>query len=283
MLPSPTSLNIPPPSTIHSLASPSLLPQPSSSSAAHTAHLQDLQHQISLKTLALQTLRQEYDALLSKLDRQRTKCSALEKKFEVSDVEINSLTTEKEELEAKVAALEQQVDELREQRDDARRREVRTGEQYRSIVEMASRLQGIAAEEKRAWAQEREGLLKALGWDDGGGGEGGQKPSTQESNVSSTARPPAPDLAMSGLDGARSLLDAKIPDRHPEQASAAATSQVIAALRVEVAQLRSRTQSLEAAIRSIRDQGTAIEEASQAAAEAGKRMREAAREAIGES
>ncbi|KAH7052242.1 hypothetical protein B0J12DRAFT_68223 [Macrophomina phaseolina] len=280
MLPSPTSLNIPPPSTIHTLASPSpsLLPQPSSSSVAHSAHLQDLQHQISLKTLALQTLRQEYDALLSKLDRQRTKCAALEKKFEVTDVEINSLTTEKEELEAKVVALEQQVDELREQRDDARRREVQTGEQYRSIVEMASRLQGMAAEEKRAWLQEREGLLRALGWDDNQARE-----QRADADVIMAYGPPTTDPAASGLDGSRAFLGANLPDPHAEQqTSASATAQVIAALRVEVAQLRSRTQALEATIRTIRDQGTAMEEASQAVAEAGKKMREAARSAIGD-
>lgn len=281
MLPSPTSLNIPPPSTIHTLASPSpsLLPQPSSSSAAHSAHLQDLQHQISLKTLALQTLRQEYDALLSKLDRQRTKCAALEKKFEVTDVEINSLTTEKEELEARVVALEQQVDELREQRDDARRREVQTGEQYRSIVEMASRLQGMAAEEKRAWMQEREGLLRALGWDDSRARE---QRAEVESGMAYMQSATTPDVAASGLDSSRNLLSANLPGPHTEQASASATSQVIAALRVEVAQLRSRTQALEATIRAIRDQGTAMEEASQAVVEAGKKMREAARGAIGD-
>ncbi|KAK7700734.1 hypothetical protein SLS57_012019 [Botryosphaeria dothidea] len=246
---------------------------------AHSAHLQDLQHQISLKTLALQTLRQEYDALLSKLDRQRTKCAALEKKFEVTDVEINSLTTEKEELEARVVALEQQVDELREQRDDARRREVQTGGQYRSIVEMASRLQGMAAEEKRAWMQEREGLLRALGWDDSRARE---QRAEVESGMAYMPSATAPDVAASGLDSSRNLLSANLPGPHTEQASASATSQVIAALRVEVAQLRSRTQALEAIIRAIRDQGTAMEEASQAVVEAGKKMREAARGAIGD-
>ncbi|OJD34436.1 uncharacterized protein BKCO1_2300044 [Diplodia corticola] len=290
MLPSPSSLNIPAPSSILSLASssPSLLPQPSlssSSNAAHTAHLQDLQHQISLKTLALQTLRQEYDALLAKLDRQRTKCATLERKFEVTDVEINGLTTEKEELELRVAALEQQVDELREQRDDARRREVRTGEQYRSIVEMAGRLQGMAAEERRTWVQEREGLLGALGWNgDGGGGRGPEKV-----DMRGTFRHAMSSTGMDDPTRGATLLDtANLPppirdaDQHaPPIPASAATSQVIAALRVEVAQLRSRTQTLEAAIRSICDQGTGMEEASQAIVEAGRRMKEAAREAIG--
>lgn len=299
MLPSPTSLNIvAPPSTIHSLSSPtpsSLFPhqqqqQPPPSSAAHTAHLQDLQHQISLKALALQALRQEYDALLSKLDRQRTRCAALERKFEVSDMELNSLTTDKEELEQRVAALEEQVDELRDQRDDAQRREVRTAAQYRSIVEMAGRLQGIAAGEKRAWVVEREGLLKALGWDgDGGkgdesaGGTGGVPPSPPpppqtQAPMTTTASTTVADLTLAGTS--RGPVDADVPDQ--AATSAAASGQVIAALRVEVARLRSRTQSLESAIRSIRDQGASMEEAARAAAEAGKRMREAAREAVGD-
>ncbi|KAL1645405.1 hypothetical protein SLS58_003712 [Diplodia intermedia] len=258
----------------------------------------NLQHQISLKTLALQTLRQEYDALLAKLDRQRTKCATLEKKFEVTDVEINGLTTEKEELEARVAALEQQVEELREQRDDARRREVRTGEQYRSIVEMAARLQGVAAEERKKWVQERECLLSALGWnDDGdvdpGNGESERGPGTVD--MGRTFRQPAPSVATGMAFGMNdptrggTLLDAaNLPppsrdlDLHAPAAPTAATSQVIAALRVEVAQLRSRTQALEAAIRAICDQGTTMEEASQTVAEAGRKMKEAAMEAIGD-
>lgn len=300
MLPSPSSLNIPQPSTIHSIASPSpsLLPQLSSStSAAHTAHLQDLQHQISLKSLALQTLRQEYDALLSKLDRQRTKCATLEKKFEVTDVEINGLTAEKEELEARVAALELQVEELREQRDDARRREVRTGEQYRSIVEMAGKLQGMAAEEKRAWAQEREGLLNALGWkgnEDSAGKEEERRLETggaggtflQPSSSTAATIPSVLDDPMRGgalFDPANPPLSRRDSEQHaPTPTAAAASSQVIAALRVEVAQLRSRTQTLEAAIKSIYDQGTRMEEASQTIAEAGRKMKEAAKEAIGD-
>ncbi|KAK0628064.1 hypothetical protein DIS24_g10828 [Lasiodiplodia hormozganensis] len=248
----------------------------------------------------LQTLRQEYDALLSKLDRQRTKCATLEKKFEVTDVEINGLTAEKEELEARVAALELQVEELREQRDDARRREVRTGEQYRSIVEMAGKLQGMAAEEKRAWAQEREGLLNALGWkgdEDGAGkeeerrletgGVGGTflQPTSSTAAIATNMSSVLDDPMRGGalFDAANPPLSRRDSEQHaPTPAAAAASSQVIAALRVEVAQLRSRTQTLETAIRSICDQGTRMEEASQTIAEAGRKMKEAAREAIGD-
>ncbi|KAL1617291.1 hypothetical protein SLS54_007844 [Diplodia seriata] len=246
----------------------------------------------------LQTLRQEYDALLAKLDRQRTKCATLEKKFEVTDVEINGLTTEKEELEARVAALEQQVEELREQRDDARRREVQTGEQYRSIVEMAGRLQGLAAEEKKTWIQERECLLSALGLNDDGdvdpaNGKSERGPGTVD--IGRTFRQPAPSAAAGMASGINdptrggTLLDtANLPpssrdfDLHAPPAPTAAASQVIAALRVEVAQLRSRTQALEAAIRAICDQGTRMEEASQTVAEAGRKMKEAAMEAVGD-
>ncbi|KAK8226596.1 hypothetical protein HDK77DRAFT_110511 [Phyllosticta capitalensis] len=272
MLPSPTSSHIPPPSTIQSIPSPPpSLSQPQSS--AHLAHLAELQHQISLKTLALQTLRQEYDALLAKLDRQRTKCATLEKKFAVSDVELNTLTVDKEELEAKTQALEQQVEELREARDEARRDEVKTGEQYRTIVEMASRLQKGAADEKRLWAQEREALLRALR------GEQAALSEEQLAEKSHTTEGPA------GIITSRTTLDhdpgTAIATNQPERDDFQnASNQVIEALRVEVAQLRSRNQSLEAVLQKLQAEMGPMKTAACTIAEAQTRMEEAAGEAL---
>ncbi|KAK7526762.1 uncharacterized protein IWZ02DRAFT_430812 [Phyllosticta citriasiana] len=273
MLPSPTSSHVPPPSTIQSFPSPPpSLSQPQSS--AHLAHLAELQHQISLKTLALQTLRQEYDALLAKLDRQRTKCSALEKKFTVSDVELNALTIDKEELEAKTQALEQQIEEFRESRDEARRSEVRTSAQYRTIVEMASRLQKAAAEERRAWALEREALARAAR------GEQSLWPGEQTTEKSNTVDTPAEAVIFPHP------LDHKTgPAGTPSQSDIAkdiqsASTQVIEALRVEVAQLRSRSQNLEAALQKLQVEMETLRTAACTITEAQTRMEEAAREAL---
>ncbi|KAK8158237.1 hypothetical protein BC567DRAFT_29311 [Phyllosticta citribraziliensis] len=273
MLPSPTSSHIPPPSTIQSFPSPPpSLSQPQSS--AHLAHLAALQHQISLKTLALQTLRQEYDALLAKLDRQRTKCSTLEKKFAVSDVELNALTVDKEELESKTQALEQQVEELRESRDEARRGEVRTSAQYRTIVEMASRLQKGAAEERRAWAAEREALVRAARGDPSSccGEQGGLKSHAVDLSAETSIHSPPFD------DESGPARTTSAPDISSDLENA--SNQVIEALRVEVAQLRSRNQSLEAVLQKLQVEMEPLRSAVCLITETQTRMEEAAREAL---
>ena len=157
-LPSPSSLNLPIPLNLPSTSSPLPLAQ----NAAQAAHMQDLQHQVSVKTLAIQTLQREYDSLLQKLERQRIKSQTLEKKFEVSDAEINSLTDEKERLASQVQALEIQVEELQQARDQARNMGADSAAQYMKIVEMAGRLQGKGVDDKRNWEKERGLLLRRI-------------------------------------------------------------------------------------------------------------------------
>ncbi|KAK8160695.1 hypothetical protein BKA80DRAFT_310933 [Phyllosticta citrichinensis] len=229
---------------------------------------------ISLKTLALQTLRQEYDALLAKLDRQRTKCSTLEKKFAVSDVELNALTVDKEELEAKTQALEQQVKELREARDEARRGEVRTSEQYRTIVEMASRLQKGAAEERRPWAAEREALVRAARGEQSSwpGEQGAEKKHAVGFLAETVVHSPPFD------DEPGPARTTSAPDISSDLENA--SNQVIEALRVEVAQLRSRNQSLEAVLQKLQVEMEPLRSAVCTITEAQTRMEEAAREAL---
>ena len=137
-----------------------------STSSAHAAHLQDLQHSLSVKSLALQTLQREHDSLLQSLERQRTKSATLEKKFEVSDAEIISLSNEKDRLEETVEMLESQLEKMRNDRDEVRRANSESAAQYLRIVEMAGRLQGMAggsstatAENGTPWEKEREDLL----------------------------------------------------------------------------------------------------------------------------
>lgn len=125
-------------------------------------HFQDLQHQVTVKTLALQTLQREYDALLAKLERQRTKCLTLEKKFAVTDVEINALTDDRERLLSQVQTLEAQTEDLTKARDDARKDMAESGRQYIRIVEMANRLQAQSAEERKKWDDERKELTERI-------------------------------------------------------------------------------------------------------------------------
>ena len=154
ILPSPThsgSFNAP---TLPPIISPSV----PAHGSAHSTHLQDLQHQVSVKSLAYATLQHEYDSLLQKLERQRTRCTALERKFEVSDAEINSLTDERDKLFTQIGELENQLEDLVKARDSARKEVVVNGAQYMRIVEMAGKLQAQSAAEKKEWEKEKRAL-----------------------------------------------------------------------------------------------------------------------------
>jgi peptidoglycan hydrolase CwlO-like protein len=131
--------------------------------------LQDLSHQLSVKTLSHTALSREYDMLLQKLSRQRVKCAALERKFEVSDAEIVTLFTEKERLEDRVECLEHQAKELQQQRDEARKASEESKAQWMRIVENLGKLHGskdlnpsgLLPVEKN-WDDERAALMKRI-------------------------------------------------------------------------------------------------------------------------
>lgn len=158
MLPSPSSLNLPMGQAFPPPASPVIISQTS----PQVAHLHDLQHQVSVKTLAHQTLQREYDALIQKLQRMQLKSQALEKKFQVSDAEINTLASEKEKLSDQVQILEVQVEELQQARDEARKIGAESNAQYMKIVEMAGRIQGQGVDSMKTWEQERASLLARI-------------------------------------------------------------------------------------------------------------------------
>jgi len=152
VLPTLSSLSFPSCPDILSSLSP--LTEPSHS--AQAAHLQDLQHQISTKTLALQTLQREHDNLLSAFSRSQIRCATLEKKFQVSDSEINTLTEERDKLLLQIEAFETQVEELMSSREEARKQSVANGGQYMKIMAMASRLEAQGAADKKKWMSERD-------------------------------------------------------------------------------------------------------------------------------
>ncbi|KAH7126805.1 hypothetical protein B0J11DRAFT_286673 [Dendryphion nanum] len=257
MLPSPSSMSF---SAIPNL--PPISPPASSlHPSAQAAHLQDLQHQISIKTLAFQTLQREYDSLLQKLERQRTKCAALEKKFEVSDVEINSLTDEKEKLQSQVATMEMQVEELHQSRDEARRQLVANGAQYMRIMEMANRLQAQGAEDKRKWETERSDLEQRIRV-------------LEEAMVTGTEHPTAIIGDDSGINPPHPIRLAHNPSLSPNSSSSP-TMETINVLRAEIGRLRSRTQNLETALRTMKEESIRIQTAAQQLVESGGKIEEA--------
>ncbi|KAF2438791.1 hypothetical protein P171DRAFT_156515 [Karstenula rhodostoma CBS 690.94] len=260
--PQPTrSAVLPSPSSIHFLSSVSLPPvSPPTAAAtqtsAHSALLQELQHQVSVKTIALQTLQREYDSLLQKLERQRIKCATLERKFEVSDVEINTLTDERERLQAQVTTMEYQVEELQESRDESRRQLVANGAQYMRIMEMANRLQTQSTDDKKRWDADKSELqhrIKTL--------EEAMVTGTN-SELPNRSHPPSITLA------------------HTLGTASSSSIETINVLRAEISRLRIRTQTLETALHTMKEDGRSIQEAAKKLLESGCKIEQATQDAL---
>jgi hypothetical protein len=235
-LPSPSSLNLHIPANLGS-------GPPSVPSSAQSAHLQDLQHQVSVKTLALQTLQREYDSLLQKLERQRVRSGALAKKTEVSDAEINSLTNEKERLTDQVQLLEKQVDELQKTRDEARKMGSESASQYIEIVEMADQLQCKSVENKKAWDKERQLLTNRL----------------REFEQRETASP-------------RVTTEVRIPQILEQGNPGAVSGSEVSTVQWEVHRLKERITMLESSLQSARNESQTIREAALTLAGCGQRI-----------
>lgn len=127
--------------------------------------LRELQHEVAERTLALQSLQQDYDSLLQNLERMQKEPTTIESDFERSYTE--NITEEKERLQEQVKTLEQQLAETQKSRDEARRMGEERASQYLKIVEMAGRLQvEIAANqtiwENRASSDDRPSALPQL-------------------------------------------------------------------------------------------------------------------------
>jgi hypothetical protein len=223
-LPSPSSINYP--SSASGL--PAAAYSPSMTQSAHNAHLQDLQHQISTKTLALQTLQREHDQLLGAFSRSQIRCSTLDKKSQVSDHEINSLTEEKIRLQAQVETLEAQVEDLIKAKDEVRRQTTADAAQWRQIVAMSSQLQAQGAEEakryksdRESWERDRDGLQRRI--------------TELESGK------------LTSVDGSRSA-DSGVSITSGD----ILTSTSLEALRAEIVRLRSKCADMEVALRDLR-------------------------------
>lgn len=131
-------------------------------SAAASQHIADLQHQITLKSLSLQTLQSEYTSLLQKSQRDRLKSQTFEKKAIAADSEINDLTTRNEDLAEQVRTLETQLEECERKREMERSDAVREKDQWGRMLEMSGRLQAKSADDRQKLVQEKESLQQRL-------------------------------------------------------------------------------------------------------------------------
>ena len=150
--PSSTSMNF---STVSNILPP-MSPSALLSKSPHTAHLQELQHQLSTKSLAHQILQQEHDKLLAAFSRSQIRCATLEKKSQVSDREINELSDERKSLQDQINMYEGQIQDLQSSRDEACKQSALNGAQYMQIMSMSSKLQAQAAKDHKKWKEERD-------------------------------------------------------------------------------------------------------------------------------
>lgn len=105
-------------------------------------------------------LQNEHSTLVGRLERQRVRSAALERKFEVSDAEIVSLSNENERLEGAVKGLERQLAECVKARDDARKKTSEASSQYLKMIQLAGRLHGGL--EETSWLEERDIMTKRI-------------------------------------------------------------------------------------------------------------------------
>lgn len=217
--------------------------------AAVAAHTAALQHEVSLKSYALQTLQSEHDKLLAALSRSQSRARTLEEKQVTADIEVNTLSEERLRLIEKITELEVALDEVGKARDEYRMAGVREGRQYVEIVRMASRLEAMAVQERKRL---KERLAAARGSDRerklSGEKDSGEKSSADQS--SSGEQQPLGDEP--DLEANPSALGNMMRDTD----SASYTRE----LEEEVHQLRMTCEAYEGALRSIRGETRRIDE-----------------------
>jgi hypothetical protein len=283
--PSPTSLNFPSPSaqtlatnshainlptpmnlnhTVDNYLPPITTPQPSDS--ALREHAAALQHEVSLQKIALSSLQGEHDKLLSAFSRSQTRASTLEKKHAVSDSEIISLTEEKLRLQTQVIELEQDIEELTRSRDNYRQSAVQEGAQYVEIVNKASRLEEMRAEETKSWDRMKMELERKIELLSAESRKNSSIGATESAEVGHTVRaaemidvdPPALPVDSMGYSKMEPVgepqRDASAPQTSEESNESAE------ALRVEIRHLRERCAQAENALRVIREDSRSMEQ-----------------------
>ncbi|KAL9616570.1 MAG: hypothetical protein Q9160_008573 [Pyrenula sp. 1 TL-2023] len=264
VLPSPTSTilpSLPSPNLSHQSipvagAAPLTLPTLRATDPATAAHLADLQHSISKKTLAYTTLQREHDSLLNAFARQRTRCETLDKKSQVSDTEINTLSEEKVRLQSLVDGLEAQVEELQRAKEEAHRQSVDNGRQYMQILSMSSKLQEQGVTEGRrmkaerdAWARERDELrdtIRGLEIEVARGGNASVA-GDRLGNVKAEER-----LSTGDGDEAATTANVAASSAEEQQSMVEEGERGAEALRAEILRLRSRCRGLEERLEAFR-------------------------------
>lgn len=134
----------------------------STSSSAESSHYANLQRQVTLKTLSLQTLQSEYSSLLQKLHRERLRSQTIERKSSVAESEVNALSTQNEELTEHIKALNGQVETCESKIDSMRAEFNRDKAQWVSMLSNDTKIMSRFAEDKKLWAEEKARLQASI-------------------------------------------------------------------------------------------------------------------------
>lgn len=255
-LPSPSSMAYPStavpsfPPTIQSFGSPTESHQrtasthtPSTNSVT-SAHIADLQHQVTLKSLGLRSLEAEYASLLQKLQRERVKSQTIEKKTSVADQEVNDLTSKNEELTEHVKTLEAQVEGLEEKRELERVEVAKDKEQWGRMLDMSGRIQAKHSEERQKLKDENDDLIRLIS-----DREGQPTPSSGQEGSSFTTT-----SLLRHMEGSKIKPKDGFDD--------------VTALKRNIEELTSRNLSLRSVLTSLQSQSESIDETVRSFAEA---------------
>ncbi|KAM0148283.1 hypothetical protein ACHAQE_006638 [Botrytis cinerea] len=236
-----------------------------SSDSALQVHTAALQHEVSIQKIALSSLQSEHDKLLAAFSRSQSRASALEKKHEVSDIEIFSLTEEKTRLNSQVLELEGDIEDLAKSRDTYRQAAVQEGAQYVEIVKMASQLEEKTGEERKNWNKlrlEMEQRIEQL--------SAGMKiytesfsansllPGRIEKNVPSFSE--CNDEVSTGIASTESTSNGQLRAKDDQSNL----------LKAEIKRLQKRCEEVEAALKAVRQESRSMESIMEALSRAGK-------------
>jgi hypothetical protein len=259
------TVNLPPPSSLQQSPSSGYLPPIGSArpDAAMQAHSAALQHEVSVQKMALSTLQNEHDKLLAAYLRSQTRASTLEKKQNVSDSELISLSEERSRLQEQILELEKNIEELAKSREECRQAAVQEGKQYVEIVKKASQLEMIAAKEKESWnatklelEQKIESLRVASEHRDGLGSTGVNTPSTSVSHDAERPLPAFEPLSTLKIETIGAPTSEPALDSLAKQPAEAYKVRV---LNDEVERLRRRCNEMEAALHAVKDDSRSME------------------------
>jgi hypothetical protein len=290
-------VNLPPPSSLHQSTLSGYLPpigsaqSPGSALQAHTAALQ---HEVSVQKIAFSSLQGEHDKLLAAYSRSQTRASALEKKHNVSDAEIISLTEEKLRLQDQVISLERDVEDLSRSRDECRQSAVQEGAQYVEIVRRASQLEERTAEERKSWnilKAEMEKKIEALN-------RSGPKEAVESSNdtpkvdgTDTPTTPPEPPtiLKFEPMSEPSSQVENQPADEvaapeisapPPPPPPTASNQESAEELHEEIRRLQRRCIEMEDTLRTVREESRSMEGIVEALSRAGKTITDKANSSL---